>query len=426
MPPANAAPPAAYGGQAVIEGVLMRGVRYAAVACRAPDGEIVTRAMELPALIAGWHRRIPLLRGVLVLFETIGLGMRALRWSAAVQAGAKDAAISGGSILPQALTTIALVGAIFFLLPVILTAWVGNVLGNEYFDVLAEGLVRLGMLVAYVALLGRADDVRRLYQYHAAEHRTIHAHEAGGPLTLDNIRRFPNAHARCGTAFLLTVMILSLLLFLALGTPPISARLIERILLVPVVAAIAYEVLRLGQRFSGNTVVAAMYAPNLWLQRLTTRDPGRRTDRGGHSGATGCAGGGRSGARQLLDVLEVAGPGTGVADGLAQHLHPHEQRVVLAVGLDGAHLQVVAAGRTLVPNLLAAAAPEHDLALVLCHLQRLRAHVAQHQDGVRLVILDDGWDQTLRVVVQHRSAPGVVNRGWRKSIAGAFYRRTGT
>lgn len=263
-----------YGGQAVMEGVMVRGPRHMAIACRAPDGTIVTRSETLPGVMAGRLRRLPVVRGVIVLYETLALGMRALTWSSQVAAGRPDAPINGRQLAVSLAFTMSLAAAIFFAAPVLLTGWIAEAFGvSEIVEVLLEGLVRLAMLVGYVWLIGRVPDIQRVFAYHGAEHRTIHAYEHGQPLTPEGVRAFPNAHPRCGTAFLLTVMLIALVVFLLLGTPPVWVRVIERIALVPVIAALAYEVLRLGQRFGEAPVVRVLYAPNLWLQRFTTRDP---------------------------------------------------------------------------------------------------------------------------------------------------------
>ncbi|HEY8172834.1 MAG TPA: DUF1385 domain-containing protein [Dehalococcoidia bacterium] len=266
-------PPTYYGGQAVIEGVMIRGPRHMAIAARAPDGSIVTRSEELPSLMAGRLRRIPLVRGVIVLYETLALGIRSLTWSSQVAAGGELREVSGRQLLLSLAFTLIFVGAIFFAGPVLLTAWIGEVAGNEYLEVFIEGVVRLAMLVGYIWLIGRLPDVRRVFAYHGAEHRAIHAFEHGRPLTPAAIREYPNAHPRCGTAFLLTVMVISLFVFVLLGTPPIWVRIVERLVLVPVIASFAYELLRIGQRYGDHPLVAWLYAPNLWLQSLTTRDP---------------------------------------------------------------------------------------------------------------------------------------------------------
>ncbi|MBI5283791.1 MAG: DUF1385 domain-containing protein [Chloroflexi bacterium] len=262
-----------YGGQAVIEGVMIRGPRTLAVAVRAPDGSIVQRAETLTGVYTGRIRRIPLLRGAVVLYETLALGVRALTWSSQVAMGNDGEEISKVQIIASLAVTLAFVAAVFFMGPVLLTSWLGRVAGNEYLEVLAEGVLRLAMLIAYIWLIGRMKEIQRVFAYHGAEHRAIHAYEHGRVLTPESVREYPNAHPRCGTAFLLTVMVISLVVFVALGTPPIWLRLIERVVLIPAIAAASYEVLRLGQRFGNRGPFGLIYRPNLWLQSLTTRDP---------------------------------------------------------------------------------------------------------------------------------------------------------
>ena len=262
-----------YGGQAVMEGVMIRGPRHMAIAVRTPNGTIVRRGEALTGVYTGWPRRVPILRGVVVLYETMALGIRALTWSSQVATGQEQEEVSPVQLAALLGTMLLLVAVIFFAGPVLLTSWLGRVAGNGYVEVIAEGVLRLAMLVGYIWLIGRMPDVRRVFAYHGAEHRAIHAYEHGRALTAANIREYPNAHARCGTAFLLTVMVISLAIFVLLGTPPIWLRIVERIALIPVIASLAYEVLRLGQRFEGNAAFSLLYRPNIWLQSLTTRDP---------------------------------------------------------------------------------------------------------------------------------------------------------
>lgn len=262
-----------YGGQALMEGVMIRGPRHMAIAVRAPNGEIVQRGEALTGVYTGWARRVPILRGIVVLYETLALGVRALTWSSQVALGEEQQEVSSSQLAVMLGIMLVLVAAIFFAAPVLLTSWLGNVFGNDYIEVIAEGILRLAMLVGYVWFVGRMRDVSRVFAYHGAEHRAIHAYEHGRELTAANIREYPNAHPRCGTAFLLTVMVIALAIFLLLGTPPIWLRIAERIILIPVIAALAYEVLRLAQRFEDNAIFSLIYRPNIWLQSLTTRDP---------------------------------------------------------------------------------------------------------------------------------------------------------
>ncbi|MDE3096497.1 MAG: DUF1385 domain-containing protein [Chloroflexota bacterium] len=270
---ASTQPTMYYGGQAVIEGVMIRGPREMAIAVRAPDGTIVTRAERLSGIYAGPLRRVPLARGVIVLWETLALGLRALTWSSQVAAGRDEREVSRGQLYALLALMLVFAGAVFFAGPLLLTSWIGPLTGDRYLGLVAEGLLRLVMLIGYIWLIGRMPDVRRVFAYHGAEHRAIHAYEHEPEVTVAAALDYPNAHPRCGTAFLLSVMVISLVLFVLLGTPSIWVRLAERIALIPVVAAMAYEVLRVGQAFGANRVVAWLYAPNLWLQKLTTRDP---------------------------------------------------------------------------------------------------------------------------------------------------------
>lgn len=265
--------PSYYGGQAVIEGVMIRGPRHMAIAARTREGSIVTREETLPGVMSGRLRAIPIVRGAIVLYETLALGIRSLTWSSQVAAGGELREIGKAQMLTSLAFTLLFTGAIFFAGPVLLTGWIGEVIGSEYAEVALEGVLRLLMFVAYVWAIGRLPEIRRVFGYHGAEHRAIHAYEHGRDLTPEAIRAFPNEHPRCGTAFLLTVMVISLVVFIVLGTPPIWVRIVERIILVPVIASFAYELLRAGQRYGEHALVRKLYAPNLWLQRLTTRDP---------------------------------------------------------------------------------------------------------------------------------------------------------
>lgn len=264
-----------YGGQAVIEGVMMRGSRMLAVAVRDPKGQIQLHAEPLnPRIYNGRISRTPFLRGLIMLWDALSLGVRALMFSANVALGEEDARFEG----PMAWGTMAVsftIGiGLFFLLPAAAGKWVGNALGLGSLGTnLIEGLLRLALLVAYIWAIGFMPDVRRLFAYHGAEHKTINAYEAGAPLTPAAVARFPLEHPRCGTAFLLTVVVLSILVFSLAGNPVLWLRLLSRILLIPVVAGLAYEFIRFTARHLDQPIIRAIIAPNLALQRLTTREP---------------------------------------------------------------------------------------------------------------------------------------------------------
>jgi uncharacterized protein YqhQ len=266
-----------YGGQAVIEGVMIRGARAMAVAVRRPNGTLAFTSYRLGSMYTGAVRRVPLLRGILVLWETIALGMRALAWSAAVAADepAEDGHEAGhidlGMWVGIALSMAFGVG-LFFLVPVLATAWLEQYLASMWV-VLLEGAMRLGLLVGYVWLMGRSDDIQRVFQYHGAEHMTIHAYEQGRELTVQAVRRFPKEHPRCGTSFLLTVGVVAVFVFALLGDPPLWWRLASRVALVPVIAALAYEAIRFAGFHLERPFVRWLFTPNIALQYLTTRVP---------------------------------------------------------------------------------------------------------------------------------------------------------
>lgn len=261
-----------YGGQAVIEGVMMRGPRTMAVAVRRPDGALALKSETLGGLYTGLLRRAPFIRGIVVLWETLVLGMRALGYSAQVAAGEDENELSSAYIWTTMAVTFVLVAAVFFAGPVLLTGWLESVLGATW-AVVIEGLLRLALFLAYVWAIAFVPDVRRVFAYHGAEHRTIHAYEAGRPLEVEAIRPFPNAHPRCGTGFLLTVMVVALVVFTLMGSPPLWWRVLSRVVLLPVIASISYEAIRLGMLIERIPLLSWLLKPNLLLQSLTTRDP---------------------------------------------------------------------------------------------------------------------------------------------------------
>jgi uncharacterized protein YqhQ len=262
-----------YGGQAVIEGVMIRGPRSIAIACRKPDGEIIVKAEKLGGVYAGAVRRIPLIRGVIVLWETLALGMRALIWSSNVQLGEDDPDAGSGPMWGAALVSMVLVAAIFFAGPLLLADLLHDLLGSSLAVILVEGVIRLGVIVGYVGIIGLMPDVRRVYEYHGAEHKSIHALEAGDPLEPAFVQKHETAHVRCGTSFLLTVAVVSVFVFAAVGNPDLILRIASRVFLIPVIAAIAYELIRLGGAFENNPVTRLLMWPNLALQAITTKPP---------------------------------------------------------------------------------------------------------------------------------------------------------
>jgi uncharacterized protein YqhQ len=266
-----------YGGQAVIEGVMMRGRKQMAVAVRAPDGQIVVHEEPLTAAIytKKWGQW-PFVRGLRMLWDALGLGMRSLLWSADVamkEEGQEEIKFTG----PVAWTTIAVSltfsVALFFLLPTAAGKWLTPVGSGALVTSIVEGVIRLGLFLGYLWLIGFMPDIRRVFAYHGAEHKTINAYEAGAPLTPESVAKFSTAHTRCGTGFLLSVMIISILVFAPFHFDNLILRLASRLLLVPVVAGIAYEFMRFNAGHQHWTFVRWLTQPGLLLQRLTTREP---------------------------------------------------------------------------------------------------------------------------------------------------------
>jgi len=262
-----------YGGQAVLEGVMIRGPRTMAVACRRPDGEITVHKERLGGVYAGPVRRIPFIRGAIVMWETLALGIRALIFSSNVAMGEEEKGVESGSMWATAIISLVVVAALFFVLPLVATGWLEGVAGSHLAVIVIEGAFRLGLVVAYVGLIGLVPDVRRVYEYHGAEHKTIHAMEHGEPMEPARIQKYPTAHVRCGTSFLLTVVVVSIFVFAVVGNAEIWLRILSRVVLIPVIAAISYEVIRLGGAFEKSPVTHVLMWPNLALQALTTKQP---------------------------------------------------------------------------------------------------------------------------------------------------------
>jgi uncharacterized protein YqhQ len=263
-----------YGGQALIEGVLMRGRDAIAVAFRHPDGHIVWSSESLHKGPHAWRfAKTPFVRGLIVLYETLIIGTRWLIRSANIQASAEGIELGRGSVaLMLGLTLVVGVG-IFFLLPLFLAALTTAKADSGWVQHLTEGLIRVGLFLGYLALIARAPDIRRVFEYHGAEHMTIHALEAGDPLTTDAVRKYPTAHPRCGTEFLVVVILLSVLLFGFLGRDNPVLMVGGRIVLIPVIAAVGYEILRFGAKHRGNPLVRAIMAPGILVQMITTKRP---------------------------------------------------------------------------------------------------------------------------------------------------------
>jgi len=264
-----------YGGQAVMEGVMIRGRQGVAIAVRQPNGELNIVRQPLASIYKGSLREVPLIRGIIALVETLVLGTRSLLHSAQV-ASAEE----GGEKIPTALlwgtvaVSLALGVALFFMVPLFATRYlIDPYIGSALLSVVLEGLIRIGIFIAYLKLIGLMPDIRRVFAYHGAEHKVVNAYEAGVPLEVEAVKNYSTAHARCGTAFLFIVLIIAIFVFALVGQPALWIRILSRIALIPVIAAISYEIMKFGAGHIGNKVVRVLLTPGLMLQSITTREP---------------------------------------------------------------------------------------------------------------------------------------------------------
>ncbi len=264
-----------YGGQAVMEGVMMRGSKSMAVAVRQPDGEIVIHTEPLnTSIYAGTVSKVPFLRALTSLWDVLVLGIRTLMYSAEVSLGPdEEIDFSGPVAWGTVAVSFAIAIGIFFVGPLLLVGLIDRFIESAFLSNVLEGVIRLLIFVAYIWAIGQLPDIRRVFAYHGAEHKTINAYESGAELTPEVVARHSTSHFRCGTAFLLSVMVISILIFSLLGRPPMGLRILSRIVLIPVVAGVAYEYIRFTNRHRGNAFVRAIATPNLALQKLTTREP---------------------------------------------------------------------------------------------------------------------------------------------------------
>lgn len=262
----------AYGGQAVIEGVMMRGPKSVAIAVRRPDGEIAIKEQAVNSVMQRYPLlKLPVLRGMVAMVETLGIGISALMYSANQAMPDEEQLTKKEMTLTTVLGLVFALG-IFVAVPTLLTHWVkawaqGSALVN-----VVEGVIRLGMFIGYMVVISLMKDIQRVYQYHGAEHKVINTYEAGAALTVESTRTFSREHKRCGTSFLLYVVVLSIVLFSIFRVDNVWLRIVVRLALMPVVAGISYEFLRLMGRFN-NRMTLLLSRPGMWLQGLTTREP---------------------------------------------------------------------------------------------------------------------------------------------------------
>lgn len=260
-----------YGGQAVIEGVMMRGQKNMVTVVRRPGGELAINTLPLSAIYTGWMRRTPLIRGIIVLIEALVLGIKTLLYSANVSLEEEEEEISGGLVWLIVAVALVLAVVLFFITPLFLTRLL-NINSSLLFN-LVDGFIRVAIFIAYLKVMTLLPDIKRVFAYHGAEHKVVNAYEAGVPLEVEAVKGYSKAHVRCGTSFIFAVLIISIVAFALIGLHSLWLMVLSRIVLIPVIAALGYEVIYFGARHINNGLVRAVLTPGLWLQALTTREP---------------------------------------------------------------------------------------------------------------------------------------------------------
>lgn len=265
--------PFQYGGQAVIEGVMMRGPDSRAVAVRKSDQSILVDEKEVGSIT----KRVPFLkwpfvRGTVVLIESLVMGIEALSFSASQAADDEEEQLTAKEIIITIILSLGLAILLFIVAPASV-AYVLTMAPGGFNQSLVEGIIRIAIFLGYVAAIGRLGDIKRVFQYHGAEHKVINAYEAGEELVVEKIQRYPTLHPRCGTSFLLIVMVISILMFSLLGKQALWLRIISKILLLPAVAGISYELVKLSGKYATAPLCRVLIAPGMWLQKLTTNPP---------------------------------------------------------------------------------------------------------------------------------------------------------
>ena len=252
---------------------MMRGRKAMVTAVRRPNSELAMDTRPLGGIYSGWMRKTPLLRGVIVLIEVMVLGMKTLLYSANVSLEEEKAEISGWLVWLLVGVSLAVAVVLFFMAPLFLTKLLGAYITSSVVFSLVEGLIRVAIMIVYLWAIGLMPDIKRYFAYHGAEHKTVNAYEGGVPLEVEAVKKYSTAHVRCGTSFLFTVVIIAIIVFALVGLPATWMLVLSRIVLLPVIAAFAYEVIYLSGRHADNVLVRVLMAPGRWLQRLTTREP---------------------------------------------------------------------------------------------------------------------------------------------------------
>lgn len=262
-----------YGGQAVMGGVMIRGRTSTAIAVRKPDGTIHISSRPLSTLFKGKWRELFFIRGIIVLIESLVLGTGALMYSAQITTEDEKEKITPGMMWGSVVLGVLLAVVLFFVLPLLAVRFFDSLIPSAFLSNIIEGLVRIVFFILYLIIIGRMAEIKEIFAYHGAEHMSVNAYEAGAPLRTDSVRNYSTAHTRCGTSFLLVVLVISIVVFALLGRPALWISIISRILLIPVIAAVSYEIIRFEAAYSRNKLVHLLLIPGLWLQAMTTRKP---------------------------------------------------------------------------------------------------------------------------------------------------------
>ena len=252
---------------------MMRGQKAMVTVVRRPNGDLAIDSQPLAAIYTGWMRKAPLIRGIVVLIEALVLGTKSLLYSANVSLEEEGKEISGKSVWAMVAVALAFAIVVFFMAPLFLTKLLDPYISSSLVFNLIEGFIRLGIFIIYLKLMTLVPDIKRVFAYHGAEHKAVNAYEDGVPLEVEAIKKYSTAHMRCGTSFLFIVLVIAIIVFAVVGLPSIWLMVLSRIILIPLIAALSYEVTYFGARHAENRLVRTILAPGLWLQALTTREP---------------------------------------------------------------------------------------------------------------------------------------------------------
>lgn len=265
-----------YGGQAVIEGVMIRGRTSVVTAVRRPNGEVTADVRPLPSITTGRLRRMPVVRGIVILIEAMVLGIKSLLYSANIAMEEEEEEITTKAIWGMIASAVVLVVILFFLAPLFLTRLAGDYIPNTVVFHVVEGLIRIAIFFAYLWAMSLLPDIKRVFRYHGAEHKAVNAYEAGVPMEVESIRPYSTAHVRCGTSFLFLVLIIAIFVFSFVGRQNLWLMIGARIVLIPVIMGLGYEVIYFGAKHADNWFMKIALAPGLFTQALTTGEPDDR------------------------------------------------------------------------------------------------------------------------------------------------------